>query len=290
MTDHKILIIGAGPAGIACAVQLKRYGFDPLVIEKSLPGGLIRSANLVENYPGFPQGIPGPNIARLLKKHLRRSHIDIVREEVIRLDYSKGEFTLTTDRQDYHPEIAIAASGTKPRQIAIPGWARTAGISSYNEIIPLLKVSGKEIAVIGAGDAAFDYALNLSKSNRVTIYNRTAKIRGLPLLQRRVFLNPAVSYCENHILTCIEPAGNKLELSFRTSKLDKIVTTDYLLTALGREPSLNFLTDSVLRDKPALEETGRLFFIGDVQNGIYRQMSIAAADGIRTAMQIALSR
>ena len=290
MPDYKIIIIGAGPAGIACAVQLKRYGIDPLVIEKSHTGGLIRSANLVENYPGFPQGIPGAKIASLLEKHLTDNLIDIAREEVVGLDYSADMFTLTTDHHDYRPETVIIASGTSPRKMKIPGWDRTAGNLSHDEIIPLLGVSGKEIAIIGAGDAAFDYALNLSKSNRITIYNRTARIRSLPLLQLRVTANPSISYCENHVLIRIETVDSKLELTFHTPKLDKIAATDYLLTAVGREPALSFLDESIMSNKAALMNNGRLYFIGDVHNGIYRQMSIAASDGIRCAMQIALNQ
>ncbi|MDP3185374.1 MAG: NAD(P)/FAD-dependent oxidoreductase, partial [Anaerolineales bacterium] len=180
MNKTETLIIGAGPAGIATAIQLKRFGLPPILLEKDRVGGLLRNANLVENYPGFPNGIPGPKLIALFEKQTRRVGAEVTFDEVTRLDYDGEVFLVDTTRNTFSAKYVIVATGTKPKPLPIKIPAQVEG-KVFSEVWPLAGVKNKRILVVGAGDAAFDYALNLaSRENTVTILNRSHETVCLP--------------------------------------------------------------------------------------------------------------
>ena len=333
MTNHKqiittkIIIIGTGPAGITAAIQLTRCGLKPVLLEKDRVGGLLWNANLVENYPGFPNGIPGPKLVALFNKQMQRIGVEVTYDEVVHLDcislrsalsVSEGQrsnlrdndeiFVVETRCSCYHARFVVVASGTKPclPEIEIAPQARE---RVFSEVVPLLNVSGKHIAILGAGDAAFDYALNLaSRGNTVTILNHSHEAKCLPMLWERAQANLAITY---HIQTAVQNVEaddltGRLRLSCTSTNHPLLPTghwllvTDYLLFAIGREPQLDFLSDKIRQilngereensnisaDSALSAVNNRLFFVGDVVNGPFRQAAIAAGDGLRAAMQI----
>jgi thioredoxin reductase (NADPH) len=281
--NTNVLIIGAGPAGVAASVQLQRYGLAPVVLEKKSVGGLLRNANLVENYPGFPNGIPGPKLAALLERQIERIGVEVKFDEVVRLDY-KNEWIVKTEQTSYHPAVVVVASGTKPTAIplVIPEQARD---RVFSEVWPLTSVTGRHIAIVGAGDAAFDYALNLAgRSNKVTILNRGREVSCLSILWKRTKENRNIIYQEQTRLQQIEfyPPSNCIRLTTDQCSL----MADYCIFAIGRKPALDFLSEHVKRQERLLVESGKLYFAGDVHNGLFRQAAIAAGEGMRVAMQI----
>jgi thioredoxin reductase len=278
-----VLIVGAGPAGIAASIQLQRYGLAPVVLEKESVGGLLRNANLLENYPGFPNGIPGPKLIALLEGQIERIGVAVTFDEVVRLDY-ENEWIIETKQTTYHPAVVVVASGTKPIAIPleIPAQARD---KVFSEVWPLANVTGRQIVIVGAGDAAFDYALNLAgRSNKVTILNRGHDISCLSILWDRVKENPNITYQEQTGLQEIEfyPPSKCIRLTTDQCSL----MADYCVFAIGRKPALDFLSEHVKRQEPMLVESGKLYFAGDVHNGLFRQAAIAAGEGMRVAMQI----
>jgi len=287
MSTNPAAIIGAGPAGLAAAIQLQRFGITPLVLEAAEVGGLLRNANLVENYPGFPGGITGLDLIARFKRQAESLNVTIVADSVTNLEWGGGAFTIRTASSEYHAALVVVASGTVPRQFSgfeIPAAARD---KIFYEAYPLLNVSGQKIVIVGAGDAAFDYALNLSKNNTVTILNRGKTTRCLPLLQQRSQLSPRIRYLHSTEIfrVKITPRG-WLNLGCSSPEGEFYCDSNYLIGAIGRIPKIDFLSDRLKNQVRDLEADGRLYFIGDVKNGIFRQTSIAVGDGVKAAMQI----
>jgi thioredoxin reductase len=122
MAAEDVIVIGAGPAGIAAAIQLRRQGIDPVVFEKDAIGGLLRNANLVENYPGFPGGITGIDLVALLKKQLTEYSVRVITEDVTNLDYDGEFFVAKTANQGYHSRIMLIALQPEPSPNRLPKW------------------------------------------------------------------------------------------------------------------------------------------------------------------------
>ncbi|MFH1861360.1 MAG: NAD(P)/FAD-dependent oxidoreductase [bacterium] len=280
-----ITIIGAGPAGIAAAIQLQRYGLHPLLLERDQVGGLLRNAHWVENYPGFPHGISGPDLATLFALQLAGFGIQAHHEEVQILEFNSGVFHIVTDQRRLESQYVVIASGTKPKlwtDLAVEDSVRE---RIFCEVFPLLDVSDKRVAIIGASDAAFDYALNLAHKNRVFILNRSTEVRCLPLLWERVVRDENVAYQPEVSVTAVENRDSGLRLRC-SSQLNSELDVDYLLIAIGREPNLDYVSENLRLRWDELIRAKRLYRIGDADNGSFRQTAICVGDGVRAAMEI----
>ena len=287
MDIHPVIIIGAGPAGLAAAMQLERQGISPLVFERQRVGGLLWNANWVENYPGFVEGITGPDLVKIFHDQALRLGVKIVLEEVIKAEFQDGLFRIATKGVDYQSQLLVAASGTVPDKYAFEMISEDIKERIFSEVGPISHVQDKQIIIIGAGDAALDYALNLSRQNKVTILNRGTRIKGLKLLWKRVQKKSAISYFNNTEIRSITlDDGGKLVLSGNQDGGEVKLAGDFLITAIGRKPEYSFAGDSIIEGREQLEKDQKLFLIGDLINGSFRQTSIAVADGIRTAMII----
>jgi thioredoxin reductase len=286
--DHfPILIIGAGPAGLSAAIQLSRQGQEALVLERDRVGGLLWNANLVENYPGFPEGISGPDLVRLMQRQADRLQVQVAIEEVVRTSYLDGLFSIETDKRELTSSYLVAATGTSPRKIDLPVTGLELDGRLFYEVYPLLGRKDLRILIIGAGDAAFDYALNLAGKNQVTILNKGREIKALPLLVERAAEHPGITYCPGQPVASIDVTerGSLEILAGENGQLHSY-QADYLLAAVGREPDVGFADPSIINNSSGLLEENRLFMIGDLVNGSHRQTAIAVGDGIRTAMFI----
>lgn len=288
MMINDVAIIGAGPAGIACAIQLSRYGIVPLLFERDIPGGLLKNANLVGNYPGFPGGIKGTKLIEKMTRQLELAEVPVIHEDVFLVSYSEDHFSIKTDQNNYISQKLVIASGTVPvkwSEFEIPESIQQ---RVFYEVYPLKNLKDKVIAIIGAGDAAFDYAIQLALYNKVTVINRTDKIKCLPLLWTRAKENPRISYLDNHVLREIktELPSFCLKLFFQSKNEMEYHLADYVIFATGRRPELSFANPFIHKHLDDLQQEGKLLLIGDVKNDLYRQASIAAGEGIRAAMEI----
>jgi thioredoxin reductase len=287
-----IAIIGAGPAGIAAAVQLKRFDLAPYVFEKKHIGGLLWNAHWVENYPGFPGGISGADLAMLFKNHLETFHIPVIPDAVTSLDYQPEHdcFQLITGRETFTANIVIAAPGTEPKTEGlldiVPEELRRYVVF---EIFPPMELTGKKIVIVGGGDIAFDYALHLSQfqGNNITLVHRSEKINALPLLARRVQGIPNITLVSSAALKKVEKGdGYPLRLTFAKNADIFVLEADILVGAIGRIPQTGFFTRRLRQMEKQLIDGGRLYMIGDVINGHCRQAVIAAGNGVEAAMKI----
>ena len=287
MKTEDVIIVGAGPAGLATAIQLKRYGIHPLLFERVRVGGLLHNANLVENYPGFPHGISGPRLVNLFARQAQRLNIAVIYEEVVELVYDQGVFHAKTSQTSYASRCVVIATGTKPLRFLNLPIPEDLSDRVFYEVFDLLQAEGKHIVVVGSGDAAFDYALNLSRKNRTTILNRGEQPKCLSLLWERSQNVSAITYQARTMLKSIIkdlPDGILLDCQGPAGALQ--FHADYLVGAIGREARLDCLSDAFLQQAQALEEQGLLYMIGDVKNGLYRQTSIAVGQGVMAAMKI----
>ena len=285
MKHPKIAIIGAGPAGISASIQLKRLGYHPQLFEKDIVGGLLWNANLVENYPGFPCGISGPDLIDLMAMQIKNIKIEILNIQITHLFFEDGIFHLHSDEENFVADYVVIASGTKPKPINIK-TSDQARCLIHQDVKKILDINGKHIVIIGAGDAAFDHALNLSRKNRISIINHGTNIRSLQLLVDRAFANERIAYLSNTEVETIdllfgEESKNKHVYRVECNSICEgkfSIECDEVVYAIGRNPQLDFMDQLI--------ETERCIFIGDVRNGIFRQAGIAIGDGIMAAMKI----
>ena len=272
---YTAVIVGAGPAGIAAAVQLKRYGVDFAIFEKSSIGGLINEANFVENYPGLPNGIPGSKFAALLRKHLDNFGIAPAFAEVRKIYYDGG-FKILTENGETTGEFCILASGTIPKPLKLP---LEGDIPISRSVLDLKKEKNRRIVIIGGGDAAIDYALNLASDNDITVISRSS-LTAIPAILQRAYEHPRIEIIYGFKIRSIFKDGDTVNIKIMKDGKPIAVEADAVLAATGRDPELSLLLDKNLINND------KLYLAGDVKNGIYRQASIAVSDGIRAAMEI----
>lgn len=289
MKKGDVAVIGAGPAGVAAAMQLARYEARPFVYEMYRPGGLVRNARLVENYPGFPRGIGGPELGALLAGSLERSEADVSIEEVTGLDFAGGVYRVSSERGEADYRAVIVATGTEPVPLEGSGIDREAERAILYEIESVRDVSGRSIAVIGAGDAAFDYALTLARNNDVVIVGRSARASCNASLARSaaeseritVLLSASVGR-----ISAAEGGKSRLEISLGGCAGETTMVADHVIAAVGRSPRAGFISDKIMNDLDVLFGAGTLHLAGDVRGGRRRQTAIAAGDGVLAAMEI----
>lgn len=286
MTTEDVMIVGAGPSGTAAAIQLRRHGVSPVVFERKSIGGLLREAWRVENYPGFPDGLAGVELIELLARHLERAGVDPVFEEVVSLDHSDGLFEARTPGRTVRSRTAIVASGTRPRPLEDVTVDEAVADRVLREIHSLSGISGSRVAIVGSGDAAFDYALSLCRANDVVLMIRSDSSKCLPVLRQRVEEEGVEILWGAAVASVSTGQGRPLNLACRFER-DVRVEADHVVFAVGREPSDSFFTDRLRAESSRLVAAGDLALVGDVSSGIYRQAAIACGHGVLAAMKIA---
>lgn len=283
----RVAIIGAGPAGIACALQLKRHGIAPVIFERDAVGGLLRNANLVENYPGFPHGISGSQLVALFEAQLRAVEAEVICESVREIAYIENAWVIQTDCRTSGADIVVLAAGTRPRHIPDMKIPTAVADRVFYEVFPLMELGGKTVAIIGAGDAAFDYALNLVNNNEVIILNRGKNVSALPLLSGRGMQHARIMYLAETQVEEIDLHCSRMLLSCNGKQGWRAIEADFLLIAIGREPCLEVVGGELSEINQRLITDGKLYLIGDVKNGRFRQTAICVGDGVKAAMDIA---
>jgi thioredoxin reductase (NADPH) len=281
-----VAIVGAGPAGVAAAVQLRRAGIPFRLLEQDRVGGLLNEAQRVENFPGVPGGVAGRVLAARLRSQLRTLGIAVEKERVVRLSGGPGRFRIQTERDSFLAGRVVLACGTRPLSPGPPLEALRLSGRVHDGLLPLLRLRGEIIAVIGGGDAACDYALSLAERNQVHVLVRAGRARALPLLAGRCRRHPRIAIHEGFRLAKAESADHGRWIVLKAGRRRGEVRCQRVLTAVGRVPALDFLAPALRSALPSLAKNGWLLMAGDAVNGRCRQAAVAAGDGLRAAMEI----
>jgi len=292
MDRADVAVIGAGPAGMAAAIYLHRAGVPLLLLERGARGGLLRDANLVENYPGFPGGIKGLDLVGRFSKQMDMLGIRTTKADVGQVRSVRGAFRIGSDAGDFLARAVVVATGTRPKGIALGGSERLVGTKVFDELarMPLTGLPGKRAIVVGGGDAAFDYGLNLQgRGCDVTIVSRSEP-KCLSLLRARAEAS-GVDVLVGLVPELVRDAHEGVMLVCSRGPERFELSADFVLSACGREPNIDVLSPALRKrigrpaDIPKTKVPG-LFLAGDVVRGKHRQTAIAVGDGTRAAMLV----
>ncbi len=296
MNLFDIVVIGGGAAGISASIQLKRFGFEPILIEKEKLGGALLNANLVENYPGFPYGITGHDLAGLITKQFRLNKIKTIFSEVKSASKNNNYFEIKLGKKNrlIYARSLIVATGAVPKRLKLQNEDKLhdSGKLFYEieEVPPNIK--GKKFVIIGGGDAAFDYALNLAdKNNLVTIVCRNNP-KCLDVLFQRVKSNEKIKVLTNSVIKKFWCDKNKVYLTKNGTGNNKdnnnLIECDYVIAAIGKKANTNIIYPTAKQTIKTTKTIGGLFIIGDAnnRNKIYRQLGIAVGEGLLAAIKV----
>jgi thioredoxin reductase (NADPH) len=300
VSDFKVIVIGSGPAGCTAALYLARANLKPLVIEGMQPGGQLTITTEVENYPGFPEGILGPQLMELMRKQAERFGAVFRIEQVESVGLTRHPFTITTDQHEYETYAAIIASGASAMQIGLPSEKALQGFGvSYCATCDGFFFKGKEIVVVGGGDSAMEEATFLTKfASKVTILHRRDELRASKIMQERARGNPKIAFILNS--TVDEVIGSKdggvTALKIKNLKTGEAteMKAQGLFVAIGHTPNTQPFAGQVDLDErgyiiqPHRHSTATniqgVFACGDAVDHIYRQAVTAAGSGCQAAL------
>jgi thioredoxin reductase (NADPH) len=296
MTE-KLLIVGSGPAGLTAAIYAARADLSPLMIEGFERGGQLMLTTDVENYPGFPDGIMGPELMEQLRKQAERFGTRIISSDVSGVDFTERPFKVWVDDDVYESETVIISTGASARWLGIPGedTLRGFGVSACATCDGFF-FRDREIAVVGGGDSATEEALFLTKfASKVTIIHRRDEFRASKIMVRRVLEHPKIEVLWNS--TVEELVGDGILTAAVVKNVETGVITemplDGLFVAIGHTPNTSVFRDSIDLDDVgyALTEPGTtltsvpgVFAAGDVVDKVYRQAVTAAGMGCQAAI------
>jgi thioredoxin reductase (NADPH) len=294
----EVIIIGSGPAGYTAGIYTSRAKLRTLIISGTLPGGQLMTTSEVENYPGFPNGIFGPELMMNMRQQAERFGTVIVDDEVIRVDFSKRPFLVTTQSQNYEADSVLICTGASPRKLGIEGEQQFAGRGvSYCATCDGPFFKGEDIVVVGGGDTALEEATFLTKFGKsVKIIHRRESLRGSKILQEKAFENPKIQFLWNSVVADItgdKKIGTVVIKDINNGKQQKIPAGG-LFVAIGHEPNT-----AIFRGQLEMDDKGYIilksqtktsvegvFAAGDVHDYKYRQAVTAAGFGCMAALDV----
>ncbi len=288
LSIYDVILVGMGPSCISAAIYLARTGKKIFLIGEKL-GGLVANANLIENLLGFPDGITGNDFLDLMMKSIAKLKIPFAISRVERINRKEDVFEIKTEQKTFRSNILIIGTGTIPNKLGISGEkeAFEAGRLFY-EIYNLTLDSSKEtIAIIGSGDAAFDYGLNLiNKVSRIDLIQRSLNSKALQVLQQSALKKKNFNILRENEISQIKNSKTSFELVIKTKNEIFSKHYDKVLVAVGRRPNIEFLSEDLLKLYNHKIKTPFIYFVGDLINQKFRQISIAMGDGVKAAMEI----
>ena len=295
MTKYEVIIIGGGPAGLTAGLYTSRAGLESLLMERGIVGGQIINATLVENYPGFPQGISGAELGSLMHQQAVKYGLEIMTAEVTGI--AQGQpYNISTTEGDFEATAIIIAAGSEYRKLGVRGEERLLGHGvSYCATCDGFFFRDQEVAVVGGGDTAITDALELTRHvKKVYVIHRRDQLRAGQVLQQRAFAEPKLEFIWSTVVE--EVLGDKVleELKLQNVKTSQHSTLKVagVFVAVGLMPnSRSFfnivdLDDAgyIVTEETMATSTPGIFAAGDIRRNSPRQIGAAVGDGVTAAM------
>jgi thioredoxin reductase (NADPH) len=296
---YQVVIVGGGPAGLTAGLYCARARFATLLIERGIIGGQIANAERVENYPGFPQGISGIELGRLVHEQATGYGLETLHTEVTKTVPGRRHNLVGTSEGDFVSEAIIIASGSQYRRLGVPGEDKFVGKGvSYCATCDGPLFRDKTVAVVGGGDTAITDALYLSKfASSVKVVHRRNQLRASKILQERAMAEPKIEFVWDSVPTQIEGDGVVKRLMLKSTKSATISVVELagVFVAIGSEPNSVEWRELLPLDEEGYIITNELmetsvpgvFAAGDVRHNSARQAITAAGDGATAAMSAA---
>lgn len=297
MTEN-LIIMGSGPAGLTAALYAARANLEPLLISGNELGGQIALTNEVENYPGFPEGITGPELVDLMKRQAERFGARIVTDHVRTVDFTSHPFQVTTEGgHEYGAKSVITATGASPRRLGVPGESEYMGRGvSYCATCDGFFFRGKDIAVVGGGDSALQEGLFLTRfANRVHIVHRRDQLRAQPILQDRARGNSKLDFVWNSVVREIrgDRTVGALDLHDTQTEEARELPVQGVFVYVGHIPNTQLYKGQLAMDEEGyLLVDARLhtnipgvFAAGETHDHIFRQAVVSAGYGSMASME-----
>ncbi len=303
--DRNLIIIGSGPAGYTAAIYAARAELEPLMIAGAATGGQLMLTTEVENYPGFPDGVSGPEMMDMFRKQAERFGTTVLTEDVTRVDLSQRPFRVWTGTQEYITRSVIISTGASAMWLNVPGEERlrNRGVSACATCDGFF-FRNKDIVVVGGGDVAMEEATFLTRfATSVTVVHRRDTLRASKSLQKRAMDNPKIRFVWDSVVEEVLGAQNQTGqesvsgVRLRNLKTGEtsVLDTQGVFVAIGHKPNTELFVDSrleldakgyVAMPDPETAETNieGVFAAGDLRDYRYRQAITAAGDGCKAAM------
>lgn len=297
MTE-KVIIIGSGPAGLTAALYTARAQLEPLVFVGDTLGGQVAISSEIENYPGFPEGLTGPELGQLFQKQAERFGARLEYDTITGLDLSVRPFKVTAYGGEREAHALIIATGSSPRKLGVPGEEEFAGRGvSYCATCDGFFYTGREIALVGGGDAAVEEAMFLTRfAAKIYQVHRRDRLRADRYMQERALRNEKIEFVWDTVVD--EIVGHQVVSGVRLRNVktgeERLHPVEGVFVAIGHTPNTKFLGGQVTLDEKGyiLTDDRRrtnvpgVYAAGDVQDWMYRQIATSVGDGCRAAMEV----
>lgn len=294
---ENVIIIGSGPAGYTAAIYAARANLNPLLIEGYLAGGQLMITTDVENFPGFPEGIMGPDLMMNLRAQAERFGTRIITQDVTKVDFTQRPFRIEVEEQVFHSQTAIVCTGATAKLLGLESERRLMG----HGVSACATCDGaffkqKTVCVVGGGDSALEEANFLTRfANKVYLIHRRDKLRGSKIMQDRAAANPKIEFIWDSAIE--EILGDKVVNAVRLKNLKSgevsEVAMDGVFVAIGHKPNTDLFKDVLEVDEVGYLKVEHptsktnipgVFAAGDIHDSIYRQAITAAGSGCKAAI------